>query len=48
MLYAKKISKNCLINVVNESGSLGDAIAWIPIVNEFAKQNKQKINYRLA
>jgi autotransporter strand-loop-strand O-heptosyltransferase len=44
MLYAKKISKNCLINVVNESGSLGDAIAWIPIVNEFAKQNKQKIN----
>ena len=33
------------INVSNESGSLGDAIAWVPIVNEFALQKRQKINY---
>jgi hypothetical protein len=37
--YAKK-----KIIVINESGSLGDAIAWVPIVNEFAKQKNKKIN----
>ena len=28
------------INIVNESPSLGDCIAWIPIVNEFAIKNQ--------
>ena len=37
--YAKK-----KIIVINESGSLGDAIAWVPIINEFAKQKNKKIN----
>jgi autotransporter strand-loop-strand O-heptosyltransferase len=31
-------------DIINESGSLGDAIAWIPMVNEFAKINRTKIN----
>jgi autotransporter strand-loop-strand O-heptosyltransferase len=33
------------INICNESGSLGDAIAWVPIVNEFALQKRKKVNY---
>lgn len=33
------------INISNESGSLGDAIAWVPIVNEFALQKRKKVNY---
>ena len=32
------------INIVNESPSLGDCIAWIPIVNEFAIKNRRKVN----
>ena len=36
---------NQSIDVINESGSLGDAIAWVPIVNEFAMQKNQKINF---
>jgi autotransporter strand-loop-strand O-heptosyltransferase len=32
------------INIINESGSLGDAIAWIPVVNEFAIQKDKKVN----
>jgi len=32
------------INIINESGSLGDSIAWIPIVNEFAIQKRSKVN----
>lgn len=39
--YQKKYKQ---YNIVNESGSLGDAIAWIPMVNEFAKTNRTKIN----
>lgn len=37
-------SQDKSINVINESGSLGDSIAWIPIVNEFAIQNRSKVN----
>ncbi len=37
-------SQNKPINIINESGSLGDSIAWIPIVNEFAIQNRSKVN----
>jgi autotransporter strand-loop-strand O-heptosyltransferase len=32
------------VNIINESGSLGDSIAWIPIVNEFAIQKRSKVN----
>lgn len=32
------------INIVNESGSLGDSIAWIPVVNEFAIKKRSKVN----
>jgi autotransporter strand-loop-strand O-heptosyltransferase len=32
------------INIVNESPSLGDCIAWVPIVNEFAIKNRTKVN----
>jgi len=32
------------VTIINESGSLGDAIAWVPIVNEFAKQKNKKVN----
>jgi autotransporter strand-loop-strand O-heptosyltransferase len=39
-IYARKA-----INIINESGSLGDCIAWVPIVNEFAIQNKEKVNF---
>jgi len=39
-LYACK--KN---NIVNESGSLGDAIAWVPIVNEYAQKHNTKVNF---
>ena len=39
-LYASKF-----INIVNESGSLGDAIAWTPIVNKYAEENKSKVNF---
>ena len=28
------------IKIINESGSLGDAIAWTPIVNKYAEENK--------
>ena len=33
------------INIINESGSLGDCIAWVPIVNQFAVQKRKKINF---
>lgn len=33
------------INIVNESSSLGDTIAWVPIVNEYAQKNKNKVNF---
>jgi autotransporter strand-loop-strand O-heptosyltransferase len=39
-LYASKF-----INIVNESGSLGDTIAWTPIVNKYAEENKCKVNF---
>lgn len=32
------------IIIINESGSLGDAIAWVPMVNEFAKQKNKKVS----
>lgn len=38
------IVPNSSINIVNESGSLGDSIAWIPVVNEFAVQKRSKVN----
>jgi len=31
-------------DIVNESGSLGDTIAWVPIVNQFAKTHRTKVN----
>ncbi len=33
------------INITNESGSLGDFIAWTPIVARYAKEKNIKINY---
>ena len=42
VIYAKKNAEETALNVINESGSLGDAIAWIPIVNEFAIQKNTK------
>lgn len=33
------------INIVNESGSLGDFIAWTPIVARYAKEKNVQINY---
>ena len=30
---------------MNESGSLGDTIAWTPIVNKYAEENKSKVNF---
>lgn len=32
------------IHIINESGSLGDALAWIPIVDQFAIEKKSKVN----
>lgn len=32
------------VSIINESGSLGDTLAWVPIVNEFAKEKKIKVN----
>lgn len=32
-------------NIINESGSLGDCLAWTPIVNQYAIKNKVKINF---
>lgn len=46
-IFPSNIKENdCVnINVVNESGSLGDAIAWVPVVNEYAKKHKIKVNF---
>lgn len=33
------------INIINESGSLGDCIAWVPIVNQFAMKKRKKVNF---
>ena len=47
--YHTKIKKNNVINIINESDSLGDTIAWTAIVSEFAKKNKDStINYYTA
>ena len=40
IFYAKKN-----INIINESGSLGDFIAWTPIVNRYAEENNIKVNF---
>jgi len=32
-------------NLINESGSLGDSLAWLPVVNQYAVKNNLKINY---
>jgi autotransporter strand-loop-strand O-heptosyltransferase len=42
--YAKNKNFNHSINILNESGSLGDVLAWVPIVNEYALQNKIHVN----
>lgn len=42
LFYANKIKT---VNIVNESGSLGDSIAWTPIVNEYAIKNNCKVNF---
>lgn len=31
--------------IINESGSLGDSIAWLPVVNQYAIKNNININY---
>ena len=33
------------INVINESGSLGDTIAWTPVVDKFASKKNKIINF---
>lgn len=33
------------IHVINESGSLGDVLAWVPMVNQFAIEKKSRINF---
>lgn len=37
--------KDKKVRIVNESGSLGDAIAWMPAVDEFQKINNCKVDY---
>ena len=45
-LYAKNnFFEKRIINISNESGSLGDFLAWTPIVNKYAKEKNVKINY---
>jgi len=34
-----------VVKIVNESGSLGDSIAWMPIIDEFQKKNNCIIHY---
>lgn len=36
--------KNKKIAVINHSGSLGDTLAWMPVINEFASKAKIKID----
>jgi len=33
------------VDIVNESGSLGDCIAWVPMVQRYAELNKTKVNF---
>ena len=33
------------INIANESGSLGDTLAWVPVVDRYSKINNVKINF---
>lgn len=33
------------VSIINESGSLGDFLAWTPMVSRYAKINKVKVNY---
>ena len=33
------------MNIINESGSLGDVLAWLPVVDEFTKIKNQKVNF---
>jgi len=44
ILSNKKEKMPKITEIINESGSLGDAIAWIPIINEFAIQKNVKVN----
>ena len=34
-----------VIHIINESGSLGDCIAWVPVVDHFQKIKNYKVNY---
>jgi autotransporter strand-loop-strand O-heptosyltransferase len=46
LLYAKKINKiKNKIQIINESGSLGDTLAWVPIVDQFTKQNDCDVDF---
>lgn len=36
---------NRTVSIVNESGSLGDNIAWVPVVDYFQKFHNCKVNY---
>ena len=40
-----KIEKDSDINVVNESGALGDCLGWTPVVNQYALDINKKINF---
>lgn len=37
--------KDKLIKIINQSPSLGDCLAWTPIVSEFQKQHSCKVDY---
>lgn len=38
-------SQENAIDIVNESGSLGDCIAWVPMVQRYAELKKTKVNF---
>ena len=37
--------KNQTVDIINESGSLGDAIAWTGIVDSFQKEKNKQVNF---
>lgn len=39
------IAKKSIVQVINESGSLGDYLAWTPVVSKYAKTNKLIVDY---
>ena len=37
------MNNKVIVDIVNESSSLGDTLAWVPMVNEYAKKHNIKI-----